>query len=183
MGPFIVLGCLVIAGCASGGAASGRSQPAPAAPSMDARVAGSEGAAAPVDMAHSTTVVFRYDTVFHVLPAVYAALGMPVRAADVKQYVLGTQGMKVHSKLGKVPLSRYIDCGSAIQGMASADTYDVVLTVTTRVKAIEAGGSDVATTVIASAKPPQYSSEYMRCGTKGVLEARIIELVNETLKK
>jgi hypothetical protein len=181
MRPFSILASVLIAGCASGGASS-KSGPAPAPP-MDARIAGAEGSAAPTDAPHSATVVFRADSVYHALPWAYAALGMPVRAVDVKQNALGTGGMKVHAKLGKVPLSRYIDCGSAIQGMSSADTYDVILTVVTTVKAIAAGGSDIATTVIASAKPPQYSSEYFTCGTKGVIEARIIELVNEQLKK
>jgi len=117
------------------------------------------------------------DDVFKSLPAIFTTLGIPLATSDPRQRVIGSEGMKVHGKLGKVRLSTYIDCGSAISGMASADSYDVILSVITRIQPKGTNGSEIQTTVEASAKPASFSADYSRCGTTGALENKIYEMV------
>ena len=76
---------------------------------------------------------------------------------------------------------RLIDCGTT-QGGPSAETYDIRLTVTTRVSAVE-GGTSLSTTVEPMGKPVAFSGEYIRCSSTGVLESRLADAVKARLAK
>ena len=179
MRPSALLSAVVIAACASGNSGPAES---PHPQSTVTRAGGSDLRTGASDGPHTTTVSFPVDSVFKALPAIYASLGLPLTVMDPRQHTLGNQGMKIRQKLAKVPLSRYIDCGST-QGMASADSYEVILSVVTHVRAAEPAGSDIATTVNASAKPMQFAQDYAKCGTTGALENRIYELIKASFNK
>jgi hypothetical protein len=164
---------VVLCACATG-------RTAPPAPSTT--TAAASDSATPDTLPRNTIVNFPILVVFHTLPAAFASLGMPVRAANTTgELAVGTRGMKVHGRLGTVRLSQYIDCGKTIQGMTAADTYDVVLTVSTFLQRTSSGGTDVRTYVVGFGKPPQFNQEYSRCGTTGDIEARIIAFVKKQL--
>ena len=119
---------------------------------------------------------------FQVLPLVYDSLSIPKTWLEPKQFMISSQGFKIRSRMGRTALSRYIDCGSTQIGN-NADSYDVYMTVTTRLVANGKEASTLATTVEASAKPLSFNQEYGRCSSRGELERRIGELAKVFLKK
>lgn len=131
--------------------------------------------------ARSTSLSAAPGQVWRALPAAFQSLSIPVSQADSASLVVGNAGFSVRRRLGSVPLVRLIDCGST-QGGPSAETYDVRLTVTSQVRASDAGSS-LATTVEAMGKPVAFSGEYIRCSSTGVLEARIADAVKAGLGK
>jgi hypothetical protein len=79
-------------------------------------------------------------------------------------------------------MSKYVDCGNT-QGGASADTYELVLSVVTHAEAAEQGTSRLVTSVEAMGRPLTISSEYSRCTSTGAIEKRIGELVTAQLNR
>ena len=109
------------------------------------------------------------DRVWNALPSVYAELGLPLTDRDSSDRTMGSSSFKLRRRLGDVPLSRYLDCGST-QGAPSADSYEILLTVHSSVQSGQAGSTVVSTTVDAMGRPVFVSSEYIHCGSKGGLE-------------
>jgi hypothetical protein len=133
------------------------------------------------DRSHVQSVPFSVDQVWTILPAVYDSLGIPVRTLDAVKRTIGNAGLAVRRRLKSTPLSRFIDCGSTQLG-PNADDYDVRLTLLTEVRAVD-GGSTVTTTLEAVARPVNYAQEYSACSSRGVLEQRIIDVVQARLAR
>ena len=168
-----VVGTVLIAGCASYGVYI----TAPGAANTGvSRVSSSGGTEAistgAVPIAGSSTVYVPIDRLWAILPAVYDSVGIPLTVVDRAGYMLGNRGLQVRRQLHGVALSKYIDCGYA-QGRASADFYDVNLSVTTQLQRQDSLTTTVITTVDAVARPVLFTGEYNHCGTRGELEARI----------
>lgn len=162
------------------------SNPAPTnAPTQTVSVIGAGGGTVrltPSTQASVSTVPFSVEQVWRVLPAAYDSVGIAISTLDGTARVVGNAGMKIRRQLGKVPLSRYLDCGATQVGQ-NADSYDVHLAVTTSVNAGEAGMATIATTVDAMAKPLAFAQEYSRCSSRGTLERRISEAVQLQLQR
>jgi hypothetical protein len=175
-----MLSLSALCACASTGSTR---EDAPASP-QTMRVGGRAGATIVAEAVPNVTKVpYTVEQVWRALPAVYEALAIPTALLDSKAHVISNQGSKVRQRLGKVPLSRYIECGTTQIG-PNAETYDVQLSVVTRVDADPpSGGAKISTTVDAAAKPVAFSQEYSRCSSKGELETRIVELVTEQVKR
>jgi hypothetical protein len=122
------------------------------------------------------------DKVWGLLPAVYDSLSIPIGTVDPATRTLGNSGFKIRRQLGKVPLSRYLNCG-VMQGTPSADSYEIHLSVLTEVKAGESGTTDVATTIEAMARPVSLSGDYTSCSSKGVLEQAIMGVLRLKLAR
>jgi hypothetical protein len=122
------------------------------------------------------------EKVWAALPAAYQSLGVPLTTSDVTTHVAGNIGLNVRRRLGSTPLVRYIDCGNSQMG-PSADTYDVRLTVTTRLQADSVAGTKLSTLVEAVGRPVAFSGEYSRCSSLGVLEARLTDAVKAELQR
>lgn len=120
--------------------------------------------------------------VWNVLPAVYQTLGLPITDRNVQSQSIGTTSFKVRRRLGDAPLSRYLDCGDT-QGSPSANSYDVLLTVTTRLAPAAGDSTTVSTTVAAQARPVFVSGEYVNCGSTRALERRFFDLLNVELHR
>ena len=116
------------------------------------------------------------------MPSVYDSLGVTVSTIDPASKTIGNPGYKIRQKLGKAPLSRYIECGTTQIG-PNADSYDVMLSVLSTVTAEGAQGAVLTTTVEAQAKPVTYNQGYSRCSSKGAIEKRISDLVNARLSR
>jgi hypothetical protein len=174
----------IVSLAALGACASSNSTPdlAPAPP-QTMRVGGGAGTTVVAGaVANVTTVPFTVEEVWRVLPVVYESLSIPMALFDAKAHVISNQGTKVRGRLGKVPLSRYIECGTTQIG-PNSETYDVQLSVVTRVDAANPQGARISTTVEAAAKPVAFSQEYSRCSSKGELETRIAEMVTAQIKR
>ena len=115
-------------------APSKTSPPAPAASAMQV-VATADGVPPSIDPRVSDGVPLvpkplpgPPDSVWNALPAAYDSLGIKLNVVDLKQHLIGNQGMKLRQKLGSTRLSKYLDCGNAQIG-PSADSYDVLMSV------------------------------------------------------
>ena len=122
------------------------------------------------------------DAVWRIMPSVFDSLGVPVATIDPAGRVIGHPGYNTRQRLGKAPLSRFLDCGNSQIGL-SADSYDVFLTVLTTVRADGADGAALSTVVEAKARPVTYNQAYSNCSSKGGIERRITELVNAKLAR
>lgn len=114
------------------------------------------------------------------LKAVYDSLEIPRDNLDDVQHVIGHSGTKAYRKLGIIPLTRIIDCGST-QGTPSADSYDIQISVLTHLVRDKSGMTEMTTHVEAVGRPMAFSSEYVRCSTKGELETTLVSLVKSKL--
>jgi hypothetical protein len=116
------------------------------------------------------------------LPAVFDSLEIPRTTFDPASYTIGNVGMQIRRQLGKVRLSKYLDCG-APQLRPSADYYDVNLSVITRLEPEASGDTRLTTTVDAMAKPVAFSGEYGRCASTGEIESKVRSLLEAELKR
>jgi hypothetical protein len=121
------------------------------------------------------TVAVSADEAFAALPAAYAELGLGGAVADPEERVYVRESFIVRRRLGGVPLSRYLDCGTRM-GLANADAYAVRLAVVTRVEP-QGPGATLRTEIQATAQDSGRSDPPVRCGTTSELERRIAALV------
>jgi hypothetical protein len=133
-------------------------------------------------VARADTVWTSLDRIWKVLPAVYGVLEVPIEKFDAESNTIGHSSLKLYRRLGKIPLTRYLDCGATQIG-PNADSYEVLLTVLTRLTRPRADTSNTAvvTTVEAMARPIQFRGDYVRCTSKGALEARVVEVLKVQL--
>lgn len=127
-------------------------------------------------------VPFDAEASFRALPSIYDSLGVQVNAIDPAKKTVGNSGYKVRNRLGKLPLSMYVDCGSSQIG-PNADSYDVYLSVMSTVIPDGAGSSKIGTIVDAQARPATYNQAYTPCSSKGLLETKIVQIVQKRLTK
>jgi hypothetical protein len=123
------------------------------------------------------------DEAWAALPAVYQELGIEGGVLDAATHVYGQRGVVVRRRLAGAPVSRFLDCGSAVPGVYNANTYAVSLSVMSQLKPSADGFSEVTTQVEASAQPASTggSSQRVRCTSNGMLESRIQTLLSERL--
>ena len=137
---------------------------------------------ATTDMPAVLTVKAPIDAVWQALPRVYAAIPIPIEHLDHTKLLLGNPNLKLRGKLGKVPLSRYLDCGST-QGGPSADSYEIQLSVLTQAQPADSASTIVSTAVQGLARPINFTGDYMRCATTAGLETHIGKLLMQELAK
>ena len=177
MRALVVLSLTMLAGCASasGGSAS------PDTETMRVTGAGNLHMAA-IDQTTDARISFPIGKVWHALPAAFDKLAIPITQADDATHTIANSGLKLRRVLGDAPLSRYIDCGTTQIG-ENADSYEVFLTITTKLDEEPSSGlSIMRTTFEALARPIAFSREYSRCSSKGVLEKKLVEAVQAQLQ-
>ncbi len=116
------------------------------------------------------------DQVWRRLPVVFDSLGIPIGMVDPTAHTIGNPSYRLRRRVGTVALSKYINCGSA-QGMSSADTYEISLSVVTQARSTGAASTTLSTTVAASGHPITQSGDDVRCTSTGTLERKILEMV------
>lgn len=174
----VPISLLVLASCASSNAA-------PTARPSTQTVASAGGSAISMSTAPNldvTRLAWSSDAVWRILPSVFDSVGIPVVTIDQVRKTIGNSGWKTRARLGKAPLSRYLDCGNTQIG-PNADSYDVLLSVLTTVAPEGTNGATLTTIVEAQAKPITYNQAYSRCSSKGGIELRIAELVKARLAR
>jgi hypothetical protein len=119
-----------------------------------------------------------FDRTWSLMPTVFATLEIPIESFNSETGTIGNSGMKLYRRLGKTPLTRVLDCGATQIG-PNADSYEVMLSVLSKVQRARADTSKttVATTVEATARPIQFRGDPVRCSSKGLLEARVLEVL------
>lgn len=130
----------------------------------------------------SATIAEPIELVWRALPKALDSLGITVNTADQTRYLIGAEATKVRQRLGKAPLSRYLDCGQAQIG-PNADSYDVTLTVLVQLQKGIPGTTNVSTTVEATAKPIAYAQAPSECSSKGTLENALMAILQAPIVK
>lgn len=121
------------------------------------------------------------DRVWRVMPAVYNALEIQITTFDAEKNTIGNAGMKVYRRLGKTPLTRYLDCGRTQIGQ-SAESYDIQMSVLTRLTPVDSGRTVVSTNIEAAGRPMQFAGGETQCRTKGALEGELLLVLKARLQ-
>jgi hypothetical protein len=122
--------------------------------------------------ATSVFIPFSTGAVWAVLPQVYAELGMHGAAIEERRHIFAQPRTTVRRTLARAPLSTYLDCGSRA-GIPNADSYNVTLTVVTQLQPDGEEGTQLRTSIEASARAAGSSDPHVRCGSTNALEQRI----------
>jgi hypothetical protein len=132
--------------------------------------------------ADSVTIDAPLDRAWTALVAVYEELDLPMAVHDQSVSQLGTGNYRVRrNRIGKDPLSRYLDCGDGLTG-EYANVYDVRLELLTTLRRVETDRTVLLVHVQASAKPRTASGHALPCTPNSRLAQRLGELVAEQLR-
>ena len=171
---------LVACGCASSGGVAGRAEPIAQGISVSTGSSTSRLTVGSSGGPNTNKLEYSADQVWKVLPAAFDSVNVPVNHVDPRNKTIGNNGFKIRQRLGKTPLSRYIDCGQTQIG-SNADSYEVYITL--MIQAVPDGsGTRLVTTFEASARPIAFSQGYSRCSSRGALESRLLEAIHAQLK-
>lgn len=132
-------------------------------------------------IASSDSVYATVGEAWGVLPEVYEVLGIPDVVIDVRNKRLGNAEFQPR-RIGGSRLSRFLDCGSSIGVPAYADSYDVTMSLITRVTEGGDGVAVVQTQIHAVAKSRDVRGDPILCSSRGTLENRIVEMVVEMVR-
>ena len=130
----------------------------------------------------TTALNFPLEQVWKVLPVVMDSASIPIATLEPAKHLIGNSGFKLRQRLGKVSLSRYIDCGTTQIG-PNADSYEVVLTVFVQAQAGASNTTNVTLSIDASAKPVSFNQAYSSCSSKGALETRLLDLIKANVAR
>lgn len=116
-------------------------------------------------------------TVFWATRQVLFELGIPAPFADsARGYLVNGRFIKMRNLAGS-PLSTYLNCGSGMTG-PNADTFRVIMAVAAFMDSTGPSTSRLRITVLAGAESMEgVAKSAVACGSSGVLENRIYELV------
>ncbi len=180
------LTALLALGCASQPGSGPVVDPMPTPTVNTGRVVTSSGSTVQFNTMNITkevalTVSGSVDEAWAVLPVVYRELAIPLTMNEPKSKTIGNTGWKMRRSIGKVPVYRYVDCGSS-GTMQNAETYELTLSIVTQVKADAAGGSQLLTLITGTGRNPiTSSSAEVNCVSTSQLELRIRDMVQKAL--
>lgn len=120
------------------------------------------------------------DRVWRVLPALYDSLSIPLTVFNARDRVIGNEGFKLRRRLGKTPLSTYLECGRSQMGQ-NADEYEITMSVVTRAVAVDSQQTTLTTVIEASGVGLQFAGQSAPCTSKGGLEDRLRQLLERAL--
>ena len=119
------------------------------------------------------------DSVWSALPEAFARLGIAEVSYDSTRMAIGNPDFSAR-RIGGERLSRYFDCGMGLTAVPNADSYRLSISALAQVS-----GSNTETqltvTVDAFGRPRAVSGNPVHCQSKGLLEERIIEIVEQIL--
>ena len=115
------------------------------------------------------------------LKSVYSDLGIEVKHFDPTSGQVGNRNFSKTGSLAGERISSFLSCGLMILGEA-ADNYRVTISAISQVTPGN-GGSNIETWVTASARDLGTSSDNVSCATKGTLESKINQLVQERIAR
>ena len=165
---------LALTACASGGAST-TTGAAPVQQTVQVNAAGTGtstalGSVVTSSGGQSAVVTGSPDAAYAALVAAYNEIGLPLSFKDDAARRAGNIGWKGRRAVGKIALRFAVDCGEDLSG-PKADTYEVTLSVESRVTAGEAAGTSlVSTTVSGAGRPVTTSGVDVNCATKGEIE-------------
>jgi hypothetical protein len=118
--------------------------------------------------------------VWKALPVAYADIGLAGGPAIGQQQTFAAVIPSLRRRLDKIPLSRFLNCGTTPSGALGADEHLVRLQVTTIVEP-QSTGTRLRTQVLARATSVENSNGPQECSSTGVLEQRLAQAVDARL--
>lgn len=177
---------VLLGACASGGGAP-RPDDMGGSRVQTAVLQGMSGSATGVNMVSNTSVNRLVvpappDAAFQALAAAYGTLKIPVTDLNQAARTVANQAYRVRRRIGDVPTMKAVDCGGD-SGMPNAETYQLTLTIQSRVVAGDAPGTSVIESTVEGVgrNPTTAAANDVRCSSIGGLEKRIGELVKTSL--
>jgi hypothetical protein len=111
--------------------------------------------------------------VWQALPDAFTDVGLPAPGVDPARWAAAVQQHDVRQRLGREPLSVFLDCGSSPAG-ANANLHRVRMDLHATLEAVDAGSTRVSFRLGAVARTTEgTSTSPVLCGTRGELERRI----------
>lgn len=122
---------------------------------------------------------------YEALLGAFAVLTITPNNLSPSTFTVAAVDTRVRRRLGREPLSLFLNCGENMQTGPNADTYDVVLSVQSRVVPVpgEAARSTLATVVTATARPTVSSGNTLTCSSTGMIERRLVQNVQAQLSR
>jgi hypothetical protein len=180
MRALILLSVAVVVGCASPSPGAVASTPGP-----DVRMTMPSGSQQVLNVGASVVrgvanLQFPIDKVWSAMAPAYDSLSIPLSVFDATSRTIGNEGLKARRRIGKTRIGEYLNCGNG-EGGPSADIYEINLSMVSKLQPNSYGGTTITTTVDGVAKPASFSGDYIKCGTTGELEKRLVKLVEDKL--
>jgi hypothetical protein len=176
----IALSISVVVACAPAGPGAVASSPGPDVRMnmpQGSQVITSVGATVVRGVANLT---FPIDKVWSAMAPAYDSLGIPLTVVDPANHTIGNQGLQARRRIGTTRIGEYLNCGNG-EGGPSADIYDINLSMVSRLQTNANGGTTITTTVDGAAKPASFTGDYIKCGTTGELEQRLVKFVEKQI--
>ena len=118
--------------------------------------------------------------IWGVLPGVYQQLGIPVTNSDPQKMQVGNAGFEVQRVDGS-RMNHFLDCGTS-RGGPLANSYQVTLTVTTKLTKLGEDRTEVSSLVSGTAVNRSTAGYSVSCKSRETLEELIADRVVETLQ-
>ena len=181
---------LLVAAVTATGCASGSSSGAPATPNVTVTPV-TQRIVTPgttlnintvdVNAGYSQVVIGTMDAAWTALNVVYSDLKIPITTLVDAQHLLGNESFKVRRRVGDIPMHQILDCGNA-QGIPNAETYDILMTISSFLAPNPKGGINLITRIDATGRSPNFARENaVACHSSGSLEKDIAERARKKL--
>src|SRR5262249_46595993 len=126
---------------------------------------------------------FAPDRVWAQMKAAYDSIAVPITTFDPASHTIGNASLRVRRRLGDVAMSKYVNCGN-VQGVQSADAYEVIASIVTRVEPGDPPLKTLLSTAVeAQGRPMTIAAEFVRCSSTGVLETRLSQIVTAAITR
>jgi hypothetical protein len=132
-----------------------------------------------VNSGYSQIIFGTMDAAWTALNVAYSELKIPITTLVDAQHLLGNENFKVRRRVGDIPMQQILDCGNA-QGIPNAETYDIVMTISSYLAPNPKGGLNLITRIDATGRSPNFARENaVACHSSGTLEKDIAERVRK----
>lgn len=182
----LLLAAVTAAGCASGASGGASATPNVTMTPVTQRIVTPAGSmlsinTVDVNAGHAQIIIGTMDAAWTALNVTYSDLKIPITTLVDAQHLVGTESFKVRRRVGDIPMQRILDCGNA-QGIPNAETYDIVMSISSYLTPNPKGGLNLITRIDATGRSPSFARENaVACHSSGTLEKDIAERVRRKL--
>lgn len=132
-----------------------------------------------VNAGFTQIIVGSMDAAWTALNVTYNELKIPITTLVDAQHLIANETFKVRRRIGRLPMQQIVDCGST-QGLPNAETYDILMSISSTLVPNPKGGITLITRIDATGKSPNFSRDAaVACHSSGTLEKEIAELVRK----
>lgn len=132
-----------------------------------------------VNAGFTQIIVGSMDAAWTALNVTYNELKIPITTLVDAQHLIANETFKVRRRIGRLPMQQIVDCGST-QGLPNAETYDILMSISSTLVPNPKGGITLITRIDATGKSPNFSRDAaVACHSSGALEKEIAELVRK----